>query len=144
MAGLRVGYGIGQAPTMKPMAQLKMPYNVSVFGVAAALAAFADTKHIEEERARNTEVRAFTVKALEDLGFKSSDSQCNFLFVDVGRPADEFRDACAKHGIMVGRPFPPLEKSHARISLGTMEEMKKATTVFRNVLRPVTTTAGRQ
>jgi histidinol-phosphate aminotransferase len=142
MAGLRIGYGIGQAATMKPMAQLKMPYNISVFGVAAALAAFADAKHIEEERARNTEVRAFTVKALEDMGFKSSNSQGNFLFVETGRPADEFRDACAKQGIMVGRPFPPLEKTHARISLGTMEEMKRATAVFRNVLRPVTTTAG--
>jgi histidinol-phosphate aminotransferase len=142
MAGLRIGYGIGQAGTMKPMAQLKMPYNVSVFGVAAALAAFADTRHIEEERARNSEVRAFTVKALDELGFKSSDSHCNFLFVDTGRPADEFRDACAKQGIMVGRPFPPLEKTHARISLGTMEEMKRATAVFRSVLRPVATTAG--
>jgi histidinol-phosphate aminotransferase len=143
MAGLRIGYGIGQAGTMKPMAQLKMPYNISVFGVAAALAAFDDTKHIDEERARNREVRAFTVKALEDLGFKSSDSQGNFLFVETGQPADEFRDACAKQGIMVGRPFPPLEKTHARISLGTMEEMKKATAVFRSVLRPVTTTAGK-
>ena len=144
MAGLRVGYAIGQASTMKPMAQLKMPYNVSVFGVAAALAAFADAKHIEEERARNTHVRAFTVKALEDMGVKSSDSQGNFLFVETGRPADQFRDACAKQGIMVGRPFPPLEKTHARISIGTMDEMKKATAVFRDVLRPVTTTAGRK
>ena len=55
---------------MKPLAQLKMPYNVSVFGVAAAIAALGDTKHIEEERARNTEVRAFTVKALDDLGLQ--------------------------------------------------------------------------
>ena len=128
---------------MKPMAALKMPYNVSVFGVAAALAASADTQHIVEERARNTEVRAFTVKELDDLGCKSSDSQGNFLFVDVGRPAAEFRDACAKQGVLVGRDFPPFEKTHARISLGTMEEMKKATAVFRSVLRPVMTTAGR-
>jgi histidinol-phosphate aminotransferase len=144
MAGLRIGYAIGQAGTMKPMAQLKMPYNVSVFSVAAAIAALGDTKHIEDERVRNTEVRAYTVKALDDLGCKASDSQGNFLFVNVGRPAAEFRDACAKQGIMVGRDFPPFEKSHSRISLGTMDEMKKATAVFRNVLRPVTTTAGRQ
>jgi len=143
MAGLRIGYGIGQTATMKPMAALKMPYNVSVFGVAAALAGFGDTLHIEEERARNTEVRAFTVKALDELGCKSSDAQGNFLFVDIGRPAAEFRDACAKEGVLVGRDFPPFEKTHARISLGTMEEMKKATAVFRNVLRPVMTTAGR-
>ena len=143
MAGLRIGYAIGQTATMKPLAQLKMPYNVSVFGVAAALAALPDTRHIAEERARNTEVRTYTVKALDDLGCKSSDSQTNFLFVEVGRTAEEFRDACAKQGVLVGRPFPPLEKTHARISLGTMDEMKKATAVFRNVLRPVTTTAVR-
>jgi histidinol-phosphate aminotransferase len=144
MAGLRIGYAIGAADTLKPLARLKMPYNVSVFGIAAAMAALNDARHIEEERARNTEVRTFTVKALDDLGCKASDSQGNFLFVDIGRPAAEFRDACAKQGVLVGRDFPPFEKTHARISLGTMDEMKKATAVFRSVLRPVTTTAGRE
>ncbi len=143
MAGLRIGYAIGAADTMKPLARLKIPYNVSVFSVAAALAALNDTKHMEEEKKRNTEVRAFTVKALDDLGCKSTESQGNFLFVDIGRPAADFREACAKQGVMVGRDFPPYEKTHSRISLGTMEEMKKATAVFRSVLRPVTTTAGR-
>jgi len=144
MAGLRIGYAIGHADTVKPLARLKMPYNISVFGVAAAITALNDTKHIDEERARNTEVRAFTIKALDELGCKSTESQGNFLFVDIGRPAADFRDACAKHGAMVGRDFPPFEKTHVRISIGTMDEMKKATVVFRNVLRPVTTTAGRK
>jgi histidinol-phosphate aminotransferase len=143
MAGLRVGYAIGQANTVKSMARLRMPYNVSVFGITAAITALADTRHMEEERARNTDVRAFTVKALAELGCKATDSQGNFLFVDVGRPAADFRDACAKQGgVLVGRDFPPYEKTHARISLGTMDEMKKATAVFRSVLRPVTSTAS--
>jgi histidinol-phosphate aminotransferase len=144
MAGMRIGYAIGHADTVKPLARLKMPYNISVFGVAAAIASLSDAKHIEDERARNTEVRAFTIKALDELGCKSTESQGNFLFVDIGRPAADFREACAKQGVIVGRDFPPLEKTHARISIGTMDEMKKATAVFRNVLRPVTTTAGRQ
>jgi histidinol-phosphate aminotransferase len=143
MAGLRVGYAIGAADTMKPLATLRMPYNVNVFGVAAAVAAFGDARHLEAERDRNTQVRTFTVKALEELGCKCTDSQANFLFVDIGRPAAEFREACARQGILVGRDFPPFEKTHARISLGTMDEMKKATAVFRSVLRPVTTTAGK-
>jgi histidinol-phosphate aminotransferase len=142
MAGLRIGYAIGRAETMKPLATLKMPYNVSVFGIAAAIASLHDPGHIADERARNTKVREFTVRALESLGCKPTDSQANFLFVDVGRPAKDFRDACAKSGVMVGRDFPPFEKTHARISLGTMEEMQKAVEVFRTVLRPVTTTAG--
>jgi histidinol-phosphate aminotransferase len=144
MAGLRIGYAIGATDTVKPLARLKMPYNVSVFGIAAAMAALNDVKHIEDEKARNTDVRTFTVKALDDLGCRSSESQGNFLFVDIGRPAAEFREACAKQGILVGRDFPPFEKSHVRVSLGTMDEMKKATAVFRSVLRPVTTTAGRE
>jgi histidinol-phosphate aminotransferase len=141
MAGMRIGYAIGMAPTMKPLAALKMPYNISVFGAAAALAALGDDGHIAAERARNTAVRAFTVKALQEMGARPADSQGNFLFVDIGRPAKDFRDACAKSGVMVGRDFPPFEKTHCRISIGTMDEMRKATDVFRSALKPATTTA---
>jgi histidinol-phosphate aminotransferase len=143
MAGLRVGYAIGMPDTVKKLAQLKMPYNVSVFGVAAAIAALGDAPHIDEERRRNTAVREFTVKALLEMGAKPSESQGNFLFVDIGRPAKDFREACAKSGVMVGRDFPPFEKTHCRISIGTMEEMQKATEVFRAVLKtPMTTASG--
>jgi histidinol-phosphate aminotransferase len=142
MAGLRVGYGIGQPATMKRLATLKMPYNISVPSIAAALAALGDPRRLQEERARNTEVRAFTAKALTALGCQPTDSHANFLFVDVRRPAKDFREACAKSGILVGRDFPPFEKTHARISIGTMEEMQKATDVFRSVLRAATSTAA--
>jgi len=144
MAGMRVGYAIGRAETMKPLEKLKMPFNISVFGVAAAIAALNDQKHIDAERDRNTRVRAFTLKALGEVGCKTADSQGNFLFVDVGRPAKEFRDACAKQGVVIGRDFPPFEKTHVRISIGTMEEMEKAVAVFKGALRPVSTSTGAQ
>ena len=137
MAGMRIGYAVGQTDTIKPLARFQMPLNVSVFGVAAAVASINDPQHIADESARNTQVRAFTVKALTDLGAKPTDSQANFIFVDIGRPAKEFRDACAKLGVMVGRDFPPFENSHCRISIGTMAEMQKATQVFRDVLHPM-------
>jgi len=142
MAGMRIGYAIGMADTVKPLAKLKMPYNVSVFGVAAAIASLNDPQHIADERKRNTEVRSFTMKALQDMGAKPADSQGNFLFVDIGRPAKDFRDACAKQGVMVGRDFPPYEKSYCRISIGTMDEMKKAVEVFKTALKAPTITAS--
>jgi histidinol-phosphate aminotransferase len=146
MAGVRIGYGIGNAATIKKIAAYRMPYNVNTFGVAAAVASLKDPKHIEEERSRNTAVRDFTIKTLADMGYTSAESQGNFIFTDIGKTmtAKAFRDACEKQGVMVGRDFPPVEKQWARISLGTMEEMQKATAVFRNVLRPTTTTAGKQ
>src|SRR6185503_4623842 len=132
MAGMRIGYAIGSLDTVKPLARVKMPYNISVFGIAASIAALGDPKHIDAERARNTEVRAMTTTA----------SNGNFIFVDVGQPAATFRAACARQGVNVGRDFPPFEHSHARISIGTMAEMQRAVTVFRDVLRPVAPVGG--
>jgi histidinol-phosphate aminotransferase len=144
MAGVRIGYAIGDAATIKKMAAYRMPYNVNTFGVAAAVASMKDPQHIKEESARNKAVRDFTVKALADLGYTSTDSQTNFIFTDIGKTmtAAQFREGCAAKGVMVGRDFPPLEKTWARISLGTMEEMQKATDVFRSVLKPATTTSS--
>ena len=144
MAGVRIGYVISSVETNRKMNRWRMPYNVNTFGVAAAIASLKDPAHIKEEVARNTAVRDFTVKSLADLGFHATDSQTNFIFVDIGKTmtAAAFRDACAKQGVMVGRDFPPLEKQWARISLGTMEEMQRATTVFKNVLRSTSTAAG--
>jgi len=135
MAGMRIGYAVGTVDNVKKLAMLKMPYNVSVFGIGAAIASLNDPQHIATERARNTEVRAFTVNALKQMGAKPADSQGNFLFADIGMPAKDFRDGCAKQGVMVGRDFPPFEKTYCRISIGTMDEMKKATNVFRDVLK---------
>jgi histidinol-phosphate aminotransferase len=135
MAGMRIGYAIGTAENVKKLAMLKMPYNVSVFGIGAAIASINDPQHIADERARNTEVRAFTVNALKQMGARPADSQGNFLFANIGMPAKDFRDACAKQGVMVGRDFPPFEKTHCRISIGTMAEMQKATGAFRDVLK---------
>jgi len=144
MAGVRIGYALGDAATIKKMSAWRMPYNVNTFGVAAAVASLKDPQHIKDESARNKAVRDFTIKTLADLAYPSTESQTNFIFTDIGKTmtAAAFRDACAAKGVMVGRDFPPLEKQWTRISLGTMEEMQKATEVFRSVLKPATTTAS--
>ena len=95
-----------------------MPYNISVFGVAAAIASLGDPQHIDDERARNTEVRAFTVKALQEMGASRPTRRAISSSSTSAGPAKDFRDACAKSGVMVGRDFPPFEKTHCRISIG--------------------------
>jgi histidinol-phosphate aminotransferase len=133
MAGLRVGYAIGRPETLRQMQRHRLPNNVNVLAAAAAIATIPDTKHIDQERRANRAAREFTRGAFERLGYKSVESQTNFLMVPIGRDSREFKDACAKHGVLVGRPFPPLT-THARISIGTMDEMKKAVDVFTQVL----------
>jgi histidinol-phosphate/aromatic aminotransferase/cobyric acid decarboxylase-like protein len=74
---------------------------------------------------------------------KPTDSQANFMFVNIGRPAKEFREACKARNVLVARDFPPFEKTHCRISFGTMEEMQAAVKVFGELLgRPTATTVA--
>lgn len=146
MAGLRQGYVIGQPETLKKLRPWCSPSgtgSLNLFGMAAATAAISqDASFTANERARNKGVRDFAMKWFADRGMKPADCQANFMFVDTGMPAKEFRDACRAKNVLVGRDFPPYEKTHARISLGTMEEMQKAVKVFEQVLGKKTTTAA--
>lgn len=134
MAGLRLGYAAGQTGTLDKLSRAWGLGEVSLLTASAAIASLNDPDHMEWEREENRKVREFTINELGKMGFESAESQTNFLFVDIGRSAAEFREACRALGVSVGRDFPPMEKTHARISLGTMEEMQRALEVFRQVL----------
>ncbi|HET7698943.1 MAG TPA: aminotransferase class I/II-fold pyridoxal phosphate-dependent enzyme [Vicinamibacterales bacterium] len=138
MAGLRIGYAVGHPETIKQMAEWDAGSGTSSLNVLAMRAAIAATEREESfvasERARNKDVRDFTMKWFADRGMTPTRSQANFMFVNIGRPVKEFRDACARQGVKVARDFPPFEKTHCRISFGTMDEMKKAVAVFDRIL----------
>ena len=134
MAGLRVGYGIGHEETLDAITTAWNLGSMNTLSAAAAIASFKDTGHMDDERRENARIRDFTLSAFRDLGFSAADSHTNHIFVDLKRPAREFRDACLEQSVRVGRDFPPMEHTHCRISLGTMEEMETAVGVFRGVL----------
>jgi histidinol-phosphate aminotransferase len=134
MAGLRVGYGIAHKDTIEELSKWHAGNQVSSLSLAAATAAIQqDPSFIENERARNTKVRDFTRGFFHEAGYEVTESQTNFLFVDLRMRIEDFQAGCKERGVRVGRPFPPLW-TRARISLGTMEEMKQATKVFAGVL----------
>jgi histidinol-phosphate aminotransferase len=146
MAGLRQGYAIGHPETIKKMRQWvgsSGTGSLNVFGMAAATVAIAqDATFTTNERNRNKAVRDMVSKWFTERGMKPTDCQANFMFVNIGTPAKAFREACRAKGVMVARDFPPFEKTHARISLGTMEEMTKAVQVFGEVLAKKSTAAA--
>jgi histidinol-phosphate aminotransferase len=148
MAGLRQGYAIGHPETIKKMRQWvgsSGTGSLNVFGMAAATASIqqdADGAFTKNERGRNKAVRDMVTKWFADRGMKPTDSQANFMFVNIGTPAKAFREACRAKNVMVARDFPPFHQTHARISLGTMEEMTKAVQVFGEVLAKKSTAAA--
>jgi histidinol-phosphate aminotransferase len=133
LAGARVGYAVARADTMQALAPRALDIGVNALGAAAALATLGDAAHLEGERARNRAAREYTRRFFADAGYAPAPSEANFLMVDLRRDAGPFRAACRAAGVRVGRPFPPL-LTHARVTFGTMDEMRRATAVFRRAL----------
>jgi histidinol-phosphate aminotransferase len=134
LAGMRVGYAVGHADAIARLEPHMLEIAVNAVGAAAALASLGAGAHVERERARNREAREFTRRFFVDAGFAPSASEANFVMVDLRRDAKTFREACRARGVAVGRLFPPL-LTHARVTVGTLDEMRRATDVFRSVLR---------
>ncbi|MGZ8412688.1 MAG: pyridoxal phosphate-dependent aminotransferase [Gemmatirosa sp.] len=133
IAGLRVGYAIARPETIAAMARHALGIGVNALGATAAIAALSDRELPARERRLNGEAREFTRRFFASRGYTVTPSQANFLMVDVRRDPKAFQEACRAQQVLVGRPFPPLA-THARVSIGTMDEMRAAVDVFARVL----------
>lgn len=133
MAGLRAGYAVGQPDTLKKMSAWLLGSNVNQLALAAAMVTVVDKAHIADEVQKNAEARAFTRKFFETAGYTIHSTDANFLMVDIHRDSKAFKLECVKQKVAIGRQFPALP-TYARVSIGTMPEMKKAVSVFQKVL----------
>ncbi len=133
LAGLRVGWAAGASSTIAALSAWRLPSAVNLAGASAALASLEDAKNIERQKRLNREAKAFLRGFFEAADYRVIPSETNFMMVELPMPAGEFRDRCRERGVRVGRTFSPLRR-FARISLGTMDEMRRAVAVFREVL----------
>ena len=86
MAGLRIGYADRAAPTRSSSWGWDAVQRQRRW-VAAAWRALGDPKHIEAERAAQHRGARVHRQGVRRARLPASDSQTNFLFVDIGRPA---------------------------------------------------------
>jgi histidinol-phosphate aminotransferase len=134
MAGLRIGYAIAQEETIANLSKYQAWANagVSNVSIAAAFAALSDQAHCTKSKLETAKVRAFTEGVLSEKSYDFVPSKTNFLFFNVHHLNFDFAAEMGKHGVLL-RNWEAAGKKYARVSLGTMEEMK----VFAEVLRKI-------
>ncbi|HEY3236025.1 MAG TPA: histidinol-phosphate transaminase [Polyangiaceae bacterium] len=132
LASLRVGYAIGPSMLIDYLNRVRSPFNVSSLGQLAACAALEDREHVERSRKMNRIERARLSRGLGELGVKVLPSQANFLFVDLGRPAQPVFQALLNRGVIV-RAFPQLQ-NNLRITVGTPTENDRLLATLAEVL----------
>lgn len=83
LAGLRVGYALGQAPLIEALERVKDSFNsypVDRLALAGAAAAIEDEAWFERTRGRIVATRQRLTEALQARGFEVLPSEANFVF----------------------------------------------------------------
>ena len=124
MAGLRMGYAVGRGDLISRMSPYKIWLNTNTLTVAAALASLEDKEFVDRNRKLNASARQFVEQQVTKMGLGYIPSQANFLMIDLKRDMGSVVGALRARGVFAGRPFHPL-RQHLRVTVGTMEEMKR-------------------
>ncbi len=103
LAGLRVGYGIGDPSIVKYLNRLRQPFNVNMVAQNAALAALGDKEHIRKSLRVNREGKKFLYAQLAKHGIEYLPTEANFILLKVGKGREVFQ-AMIPRGVVV-RPM---------------------------------------
>jgi histidinol-phosphate aminotransferase len=125
LAGVRIGYGIGNPDLIAALEKTRQPFNINSLAQAAALAALDDAEHVHKTRENNFAGVDFFRRALRDLKLEFVPSFANFILVRVGEGQKVF-DAMQKQGVIV-RPMGGYQLPEwIRLSVGTPKENERS------------------
>jgi histidinol-phosphate aminotransferase len=115
LAGLRVGYLVGDPFVVAQLRKACPPYSLSAVAQAAALAALKAKDQLLAQVAETVAERTRVRQALLAAGWHIPPSEANFLWLPLGEAATAFARSCAASGIHV-RTFPA---EGVRVSIGS-------------------------
>jgi histidinol-phosphate aminotransferase len=126
LAGLRVGYAIGSPKFRAAVDAVRQPFSVNALAQAAGAEAILHQDDVLRRVESTIAARLTVEEALRGMGLRTSDSQANFSWIDLG-DADEAavitglaeREIAVRPGKALGGP------GHIRVSYGTAEENER-------------------
>ncbi|HEX2652076.1 MAG TPA: pyridoxal phosphate-dependent aminotransferase [Xanthobacteraceae bacterium] len=126
LAGLRVGYAIGEAGLIKAFDKIRNHFGVNLIGQAGALAAIRDSEHLAWVRREVEIARARIGQIVAAHGLRPLPSATNFVTVDCGSDgafARKVLQELVARDVFVRMPaVPPLDRA-IRIGCGRPAEL---------------------
>jgi histidinol-phosphate aminotransferase len=127
MAGMRIGYAIGDPALIKAMSDVKYSFNSYTMNLASlqiGVEAVKDEEYFQETTAKIIATRERAKARFRELGFSFPDSMANFIFVTHERvPAKLIFEALKAQQIYVRYFAQPRLENYLRVTVGTDEEM---------------------
>ncbi|MDR1709711.1 MAG: histidinol-phosphate transaminase [Candidatus Accumulibacter sp.] len=140
LAGLRIGYALGDAALIEALDRVKNSFNsfpLDRIAIAGAAAALADREYLDETRRAVMKSRAALSQQLTRLGFDVLPSAANFLFVrHPRRDAREIAAQLRERGIIVRHFQRPRIDQHLRITVGAEAQCDALIAALDEILLP--------
>ena len=100
LAGIRIGYGFAPSPVVLNVGKVRNPFNVNSIAQAAAQASLDDAAEVDRRRAANAAGRERLYQCFTGLGITYTESQGNFIWIEVPDAQKTFNDLLVR-GIIV-------------------------------------------
>ncbi|MEL7270051.1 MAG: histidinol-phosphate transaminase [Bacteroidota bacterium] len=124
MAGLRVGYIVGQEATLGKLREItRGGMGISYPSVLAASAAMDDTEFLDKSRTLNQQCREYVYERLTQMNIDYVPSHTSFIIFPIDLGGQEFLEKMTDLKVGV-RAFQFMDQDWCRVSMGTMDEMK--------------------
>jgi histidinol-phosphate aminotransferase len=141
LAGMRLGYAITTPEIIRTLSPF-ISDSISAVVKWGGVAALHDTASQAHVKQVTLDLRKKTTAELESLGYPVIPSEANFFMVNLKRPIRPVIADFEKKGVLVGRPFPPMNE-HLRVSIGNADEMRRFMVAFREIMaQPPRTASG--
>ncbi|MGO4111911.1 histidinol-phosphate transaminase [Rhizobium ruizarguesonis] len=137
LAGLRIGFALGQRPLIEALERVKDSFNsypLDRLAQLAATAAIKDEAWFETCRRKIIASRESLGSELEALGFEVLPSQANFVFARHESRSGALQAALRERGILVRHFAKPRISDFLRISIGTDEECARLVSALEEIL----------
>ncbi|MBP1747561.1 MAG: histidinol-phosphate aminotransferase [Deltaproteobacteria bacterium] len=125
LAGLRVGYSIGDPALVSFLERTKQPFSINLIAVLAARAALKDQARLKKVLDNSALAKSFYYEALKDMALEYIPSEANFVLIRIGDKAEEITRKLFEKKVLVrfmgSYGFPDC----IRISFGTPAENKR-------------------
>jgi histidinol-phosphate aminotransferase len=122
LAGLRVGYGLGEKSLMSFMERTKQPFSVNMAALIAAKAALSDNDHLKKVLENNRKGKTFYYKTLRDLSIEYVPTEANFLLIKLGPDAETITKKLFEKRVIVRFMAAYGLPDYIRVTIGTTEE----------------------
>lgn len=142
LAGLRLGYLLCTPAAAGYFNRVRIPWNVGLIPLAAALAALEDVEDQGRKRQNIVEGRNFVYDEINKMpGLRAFPSEGNFVLIDasvLNKDSNEIRDRMAEKGIFI-RPMSGhnMARGFIRLTVGTPDQNRLFIRLFGEYVRSV-------